>query len=41
MQPIHFATLSNQPHIIAALVEQYAVDPNSKRKVYVQVPHTV
>ena len=33
MQPIHFATMNNQPHIIAALVEEYGVDPMSKSEV--------
>ena len=33
MQPIHFATMSNHLHIISTLVEQYGVDPNSKREV--------
>lgn len=30
MQPIHFASLYNQLHIISLLVEQYGVNPNSK-----------
>ena len=33
MQPIHFAAMNNQSHIVTALVEEYGVNPMAKSEV--------